>query len=92
MVCCCSLAGTKACRTCSNNYFAEEIKNPNTYNYTNYKYIQYPSEWKESHTPIKIKPTIQYWCGNCDSALTSHQKYCHNCGKEIDWSDIFKDE
>lgn len=43
------------------------------------------------YTPIKVKPTIQYWCNNCDSILTPYQKYCHNCGKEIDWSEIFKD-
>lgn len=89
MVCCCSLAGTAACRTCFNNPFAE-TKNSKTFNYTNtYEYTQYPSEWKEVHTPAKMKPTVQYWCGNCDSVLTPHQKYCHNCGKEIDWSEIF---
>ncbi len=62
MICCCSLAGTGACRTCFNNPDA------------------------------KVKPVIQYWCNYCDSVLTPHQKYCHNCGREIDWSEIFKDE
>lgn len=91
MVCCCSLAGTAACRTCSNNPFVDLTHIGS--NYTNtYTYTQYPSEWKEVHTPAKVKPTVQYWCDNCDSVLTPHQKYCHNCGKEIDWSDIFKDE
>lgn len=91
MTCCCSLAGTAACRTCPNNYFADLTHT--RFNDTNtYKYTQYPSEWKEIHVPIKVNPTVQYWCSNCDAILTYHQKYCHNCGKQIDWEQILREE
>ena len=89
MICCCDLAGTEACKTCSNNPFANLTYTE--FNYTIPTYIDL-SELNKVYAPVKVKPTIQYWCGNCESILTPHQKYCHNCGKEIDWSDIFKDE
>lgn len=88
MICCCALAGTKACDNCLNN---GGFNTANIYTNT-YRYTPYPSEWTTIHAPIKIKPTVQYWCGNCESILTLYQKYCHNCGKEIDWSEILKDE
>lgn len=89
MICCCSLAGTVACKTCFNNPDADltNIKS----NYVIKTNIFSP-ELNKIYTPVKVKPTIQYWCDYCDSVLTPHQKYCHNCGKEIDWSEIFKDE
>lgn len=89
MVCCCSLAGTAACRTCSNNPFADLSHSGSNYVITT---RTYPPEPDRIFVPVKVKPTVQYWCDNCDSVLTPHQKYCHNCGKEIDWSEIFKDE
>jgi uncharacterized OB-fold protein len=51
----------------------------------------YSPELTRIYTSTKVKPTVQYWCDNCDSMLIPYQKYCHNCGKEIDWSEIFKD-
>lgn len=89
MVCCCSLAGTAACRTCFNNPFADLTHGGSNYVITT---RTYPPESDRIYVPMKVKPTVQYWCSNCDSALTPHQKYCHNCGKELDWSEIFKDE
>lgn len=83
MICCCSFAGTPACKTCFNNHLINtESKEMNID----------PKELDKVYIPTKVKPTIQYWCNNCDSVLTPYQKYCHNCGKEIDWSEIFKDE
>lgn len=32
----------------------------------------------------------EYWCDNCDSILIPFHKYCYNCGKKINWSEIFK--
>lgn len=40
----------------------------------------------------KLKPIIQYWCPNCDALLNKYDKYCHNCGKPLNWDDIQEDE
>lgn len=88
MTCCCSLAGTAACRACPNNPFADLTHTGfNTYDYGSYEYIYNRIDEKN-----KANPIIQYWCGNCDSILTPHQKYCHNCGKQIDWEQILREE
>lgn len=75
MICCCSLAGTEACLHCFNNIKS----NKNIYYYS------------ATNLPRKIRPIIQYWCSNCESILIPYQKYCHNCGKEVNWSETFKD-
>lgn len=83
MLCCCSLSGINACKNYRNNPFQDYNKE---YIYINFD-IKNPKDEKEIVTPI-----IQYWCNNCDSLLNPYQKYCHNCGKEIDWSNIFCNE
>ncbi len=81
LTCCCSLAGTKACLSCNNYQNAFGSINYSPFTITKTIFID-PAEDK----PKKVVPVKQYWCDNCDALLTIYQKYCHNCGKEIDWT------
>lgn len=80
MVCCCSLAGTRACLSC-NNYANNITSIP-----YNHEKIIVPTIPNLIEQKEKIKPIKEYYCSNCESLLTIYQKYCHNCGKEIDWN------
>lgn len=86
MICCCSLAGTEACKTCYNkfdypsNTIPESAKISTSKVFT--EYIQAPQKEKTS------KPKIQYWCNECDALLNKFANYCHNCGVKLDWSEI----
>ena len=99
-ICCCSLAGTAACRTCFNNPDAE-IGTTRTYVDTNtYVYNNKPNtvEWNEFNPeysiPNNLEPT-NIKCPKCgelifkrtDIVLTSYPpKYIYTC-KHCGWSD-----
>lgn len=80
MACCCILAGTNACKNCNNykNYFGDS--NINTY--------LEPMDY-ELHRTMKSpkKPILQCYCPYCESIVEKYDKYCHNCGEKLDWSD-----
>ncbi len=96
MICCCSLAGTAACQYCTNNPdYTNNMSNIKlSYDYSSlpYDHSSYEYIYNHMHEKNKANPIIQYWCSNCDAILTYHQKYCHNCGKEIDWEQILQEE
>ena len=35
---------------------------------------------------IPIASTWWYMCGNCKTGLNPGDKYCHECGRAIDWN------
>lgn len=49
---------------------------------------QIPSLSAENFIKNKAKPVIQYWCSECDALLNKYDKYCHNCGRAIDWGNL----
>lgn len=75
--CCCSLAGTDACKNC--NAKSQNLI-PSLWTLLQQ---QIPPQNKE-----RLKPVIQYWCPKCDALLSKYQKYCHNCASPLDWADI----
>lgn len=89
MICCCSLAGTAACQYCTNN---PDYTNNMSNIKLSYDYGSRDNIYNRIDEKNKANPIIQYWCSNCDAILTYHQKYCHNCGKEIDWEQILQEE
>lgn len=76
MICNCTLAGTDACNNCPNSNQSLE---------KTYKYNLMIDNMIKDVKPIKGFPVIQYWCSQCDALLNKYDKYCHNCGIEIDW-------
>lgn len=42
----------------------------------------------ENLIKYKAKPVIRYWCSKCDGLINKYDKFCHNCGWGIDWSEI----
>ena len=82
-ICNCSLAGTEACENCNNN---PNIPNPTIIWPTPTIY----SNPLDNNAIVKIlkdnkkAPVIQYWCPDCDAILDKYQKFCHNCGLELD--------
>lgn len=81
MICCCSMAGTDACKNCSNN----KTNQISEYTWTFPTTLTYPTIFEKAP---KRKPVVQYWCPNCDASLDKWQRFCHCCGQEIDWEDI----
>lgn len=89
MICCCSLAGTDACKNCqnkSNNCAGCGASADLPFN----TIMTTINNWAPvAKYPVKyVKPTIQYWCPECNALLTPYQKYCQNCAAPLDWSDI----
>lgn len=83
MICNCTLAGTDACKNCSNNYITTEYN----INLNKPKIMVIEKEFadidhKEGH------PILQYWCSECDAMLIKYSKYCHNCGIKINWDNV----
>lgn len=35
----------------------------------------------------EMKKCLYFCCGNCLNHVHSEDKYCHNCGAKLDWSD-----
>ena len=60
MVCCCALAGTKACRTCSNNPYADDLSSITTpvINTTGTYII--PTKVYEQVNPADIKTSEEF--------------------------------
>ena len=77
MICNCTLAGTDACNNCVNNL------------------IQKASDVIVSEIKINSNkkgfPVVQYWCSECEASLDKYDKYCHNCGIEINWEKMIDD-
>lgn len=78
IACNCTLAGTAACKTCSNIHQTTE------YSFTLPTTLTYPTTFEKAS---KEKPVVQYWCPSCDASLDKWQRFCHCCGQEIDWKD-----
>lgn len=101
-MCCCSLAGTAACDTCLNNPLkkynnypgphitsSEVFRLPYDYYKTSDKTSDKPKT--SDNKPKPVKPTVQYYCSLCDAIVDKYDKYCHNCGMPIDWSEYEKE-
>ena len=96
-ICCCSLAGTAACRTCFNNPDAE-ISPYKTYITNTYTYTPNTIEWDEFNPDITIQGNLvptNIKCPKCgelvfkrtDIVLTSYPpKSIYTC-KHCGWSD-----
>ena len=83
-ICNCSLAGTEACKNCNNNPFKIKTAIPNQTMWTA-TYYSDPLDNNKILKDNKKVPVIQYWCPDCDAILDKYQKFCHNCGLELDW-------
>lgn len=83
MICCCTLANTESCKNCINNNKTNSSSVYKTYFTPEMYTIDY---YKQRNK--KKKPTIQFWCPNCDALLNKYDKFCHNCGNEIDWEEV----
>jgi len=82
MACYCSLAGTAACKNCMNNPNANLNQ---TFTYlTKIKTYPYTVQKEEESN----EPITQYQCLKCRTILNKFDRYCHNCGSKIDWSDF----
>lgn len=86
MTCCCSLAGTAACRHCSNNYYADME------NWDRYKIITLPHT--NPYSDIKFnfadeeentKASVKCFCPECATSVDVGDKFCRGCGIELDW-------
>lgn len=42
--------------------------------------------------PLKVNNTkLIYWCSKCDcSSIQRYDKFCHECGQRLDWSNLWK--
>lgn len=81
MICCCSLAGTDACKNCQNKSdsdgFNSMLHDAATFYKTNTVEIVQP----------QARYAIQYWCPKCSAKLSPFQKYCQNCAVLLDWEE-----
>lgn len=89
MICACSLAGTAACRTCPNNYYAEtpyqKIEQNFIYPYEPIRNI--PQEKKTSLNDLlkEIVPMkAQIFCKKCGAPIMIYHNFCSNCGEKND--------
>ncbi len=97
-VCCCSLAGTAACRSCSNNPYADFPPTVRTNTVTVTDKIFYAQEkikakWikADTHNYLWFKNDRVYKCSNCGNLLDfegvnagrGDANYCPNCGAEM---------
>jgi hypothetical protein len=44
---------------------------------------------QEAVEPTRVNTNYeQHWnCGNCNAVISVQDKYCHECGKRIEWKD-----
>lgn len=73
--CCCSLAGTKACDTCTNN--------PNRWSDASTT-----TTTAISYDLGGLEPKKLFRCPKCNTEIKEYQKYCHECGQKIRWGGI----
>lgn len=78
-VCCCSLAGTKACENCNNNTASSEF---------NFNLSGTITKESLKLAEISYTPVLQYWCPVCSAVLDKWQRYCHVCGSKMKWKDV----
>ena len=93
-VCCCSLAGTAACRSCSNNPYADFpfVTRTNTVT-TFYTQEKTKAKWikADTHNYLWFKNDRVYKCSNCGNLLDfegvnggrGDANYCPNCGADM---------
>lgn len=87
MICSCSLAGTAACRTCPNNYYAEAPYQKIEYNFT-YPYepiTNIPQEKKISLNDLlkeAVPMKAEILCKNCGAPIMIYHNFCSNCGEK----------
>lgn len=92
MICCCSLAGSDACKSCQN-------KSNNCTSCGASADVPFDTvmptinNWAPiAKYPVKyVNPTNPHLCPGCSGLLFPYQKYCHNCGAPLDWSNISDD-
>lgn len=81
MICCCSLAGTVACRNCPNRHESNEENFIYPYerirNIPQEKKISLNDLFKEAY-PMKA----EIYCKNCGSPIMIYHNFCSNCGEK----------
>lgn len=97
--CCCSLAGTAACRSCSNNPYADfpPTVRTNTVTVTDktfYTQEKTKAKWikADTHNYLWFRNDRVYKCSNCGNLLDfegvnagrGDANYCPNCGAEME--------
>lgn len=85
MICCCSLAGTMACKNCNNRY-EPPIEQNFIYPYTE-RISNVPQDKKitlddllKNARPVKT----EIYCNGCGHILMPYDNYCSVCGKKND--------
>ena len=88
MICCCSLAGTKACENCNNRTIITERTIdifPNNYkpsiNYIDF--LQKTGYWIEEPNE-NANNRLEWRCSNCNEYADWTYDYCPNCGAKME--------
>lgn len=72
-------------------YVSESLRNKITPSKaTELKNVLYQAiKRNEPMKPLKVNNTkLIYWCSKCDcSSIQRYDKFCHECGQNLDWSD-----
>lgn len=87
MICCCSMAGTAACKTCPNNYYAEPSYKKIEYNFTYpHEPISNTPQGKRKSLSDLLKEAVpmkaQIFCRNCGAPIMIYHNFCSNCGEK----------
>ena len=97
-ICCCSLAGTAACRTCSNNYYAETPPSVRSYTTTDTAWQSYyrpgyvrKGRWEQI---VSSTRSWKFRCSECGGIAYypvpkyftkgCGYKFCPNCGASME--------
>lgn len=92
MICCCSLAGTAACRTCANRFDYPSNAVPESAKISTSKLIfsyepitNVPQEKKVSLNDLlkeAVPMKAQIFCRNCGAPIMIYHNFCSNCGEK----------